>query len=298
MTVKVTVAFLARGRDGGLDAVAAFLESYVRFSAGEPHRLVFLAKGWEGVSGYDRLSEMATSVGGEVINLPDDGYDWGAYFRLAAIAKTEFLCLLNTHSRILRNNWVARLYAQIQRPEIGLVGCSGSWGTIGWTWPLYLHRMRERWHEGRRAKASILAGWVALRYCYSFILNRRYFPDFPNPHIRSNAFMIRTAHLREFALQSRMPTTKRDAHKLESGHKGLSRFIEAKNLGMLLCGADGASHLPDRWADSGIFCCPGQRNLLISDNLTREYEERTPQQKRQLELALWGRILERDGGET
>ena len=103
--------------------------------------------------------------------------------------------------------------------------------------------------------------------------------------------MLRTAHLREFAAQHEMPREKHGAHHLESGHKGLSRFIEAKGLGMLLCGADGLAHPPSSWPEGGVFCCPNQPNLLVSDNVTREYEARTEARKRDLELIFWGRVL-------
>ena len=291
MAADITVAFLARGRDGGLAAVEAFIASYDRHPAGTPHTLVLLAKGWEGVSGRDRLSELAALVGAEVLDLPDDGYDWGAYFRLAAVAKTEFLYLLNTHSRIMKDGWVARLYAQITRPEIGLVGCTASWGTMGWNWAFPLFHIERRWRQDWKIKAIAYAGWVGLRYLAFMISERRHFPNLPSPHIRSNAFMLRTAHLREFAAQNVTPKSKHQAHDLEFGHKGLSRFIEAKGLGLLLCGADGGAHPPSSWPDSGVFCCPKQPNLLVADNVTREYENRTAARKRDLELAFWGRVL-------
>lgn len=291
MTEDITVAFLARGVDGGLDAVEAFFASYERHPAGAPHFLVILAKGWEGVPGRERLGEMAVASGAAVLDLPDDGYDWGAYFRLSAIAQTEYLVLLNTHSRILKDNWLALLHAQIKRPGIGLAGCTGSWGTISWNWALPIFRLRLLWYEKRWVKAIAYAGWVGLRYLFFLLSHRRRFPSFPNPHIRSNAFMLRTAHLREFAAQHEMPRKKHEAHHLECGHKGLSRFIEAKGLGMLLCGADGLAHPPSSWSEGGVFCCPNQPNLLVSDNLTRKYEARTEARKRDLELVFWGRVL-------
>lgn len=291
MELDITVAFLARGHGGGLRAAEAFLESYIRYPAGVSHRLVLLVKGWDGVPGRERLNHLAASVKAEIIDLPDDGYDWGAYFRLAAVAETEFMYLLNTHSRILREDWLALAHAQIKRPEIGLVGCSGSWGTIGWNWPLPIFHIRRRWRAGLWAKAIGFAGWVGVRYGYFLISRRRQFPGFPNPHIRSNAIMLRTAHLREFAAQHKIPATKHEALLLECGSAGLSRFIEAKGLGLLLCGADGSAHAPATWPDSGIFCCPDQPNLLVSDNVTRDYEARSANKKRDLELMFWGRIL-------
>jgi hypothetical protein len=297
MTEDITVAFLARGVDGGLDAVEAFFASYDRHPAGAPHFLVILAKGWEGVPGRERLGKMAVAAGAAVLDLPDDGYDWGAYFRLSAIAQTEYLVLLNTHSRILKDNWLALLDAQIKRPGIGLAGCTGSWGTIGWNWVPPIFHIGRRWRNNKRVKAIGFTVWVGLRYLYFLLSHRRHFPSFPNPHIRSNAFILRTTHMREFAGKHKLPNAKHEAHHLECGHDGLSRFIETKGLGLLLCGADGVGHVPSSWPDSDIFCCPDQPNLLVADNVTSDYANRTQRMKRELELVFWGRTLAPFGDE-
>jgi hypothetical protein len=170
MTEDITVAFLARGVDGGLEAIEAFLASYERHAAGAPHALVILAKAWEGVPGRDRLGELAAAAGAVVLDLPDDGYDWGAYFRLSAIAKTEYLLLLSTHSRILKDDWLALLYEQIKRPGIGLVGCTGSFGTMGWNWVHPIFRLQVHWYKRRLDKVIAYLGWVAVRYFFSCFL--------------------------------------------------------------------------------------------------------------------------------
>ncbi len=52
-----------------------FLASYVAHPAGLPHRLVVQAKGWDGVSGRDRLTGLEREHGASIVDLTDDGFD-------------------------------------------------------------------------------------------------------------------------------------------------------------------------------------------------------------------------------
>lgn len=290
--MSITVAFLARGVEAGLPAVQAFLQSYRAHPAGTPHRLVVLMKGWDGIPGQDEARAMAAEAGAEILDLPDDGFDWGAYFRLADVAETEFLFLLNSHSRILRDNWLAMLLAQAEKPGVGLVGCTGSWASLapslGLYWMPVLDRLRHdhRWlywiAVGLRDGSSIVS--MNLR-------NRWRFKPFPNPHIRSNAFVIRTSLLRDYAKGKGQPVEKGDAHALESGRESLTRYVSGLGLATLVCGADGTGFPPEDWAASGTFACPGQPNLIISDNQTRAYDERSPRLRRDFEPVVWGRFI-------
>jgi hypothetical protein len=289
--MSVTVAFLARGLGTGLPAVEAFFESYKAHPAGAPHRLVLLVKGWEGVPGRDRLNGMAEAVGAELLELPDDGFDWGAYFRLAEVAETEFVLLLNSHSRIQRDNWLGLMLAVMRQPGVGLVGCTGSWGTIGLTWRYYWILAKARWKAGSRIRLIVFVFAAVLVLTGRLLHTFHRFPPHPNPHIRSNAMLLPTASLRDFAARRRVPARKKDAYALESGRRGLTRFVAAQRLATLVCGADGRGYRPTEWVAAETFFTPGQRNLLIADNQTRNYSEGSIVHRRALEALVWGRYL-------
>ena len=92
---------------------------------------------------------------------------------------------------------------------------------------------------------------------------------FPNPHLRSNAFLLRRSLFVEFAAQARFPRTKRDTHRLESGRKGLTRFMQSRGLAPVVVGRDHQAYASAQWIEARTFRTPGQPNLLISDNQTR-----------------------------
>jgi hypothetical protein len=120
------------------------------------------------------------------------------------------------------------------------------------------------------------------------------FPMFPNPHIRSNAMLVRTVLLREFAQARRSPRSKMDAYRLESGRAGLTRFVAVRGLATLVCGSDGLGHPPSEWPAAGTFFTPGQPRLLIADNQTRGYADGVLRHRRRLESSAWGRYLTKD----
>jgi hypothetical protein len=289
--MSVTVAFLARGLDAGLPAVEAFLESYQAHPAGAPHRLVLLVKGWDGVPGRDRLDGMAEAAGAELLELPDDGFDWGAYFRLAEVAKTEFVLLLNSHSRIQHDNWLGLMLAVKRQQGVGLVGCTGSWGTIGPSWRYYWLLGRTRWKKGMRLRLTLFVPAAVLILTGRLLRTFHRFPPHPNPHIRSNAMLLPTALLRDFAACRHVPARKKDAYGLESGRRSLTRFVAAQHLATLVCGADGRGYPPTEWMAAETLFTPGQRQLLIADNQTRNYSEGSIVHRRALEALVWGRHL-------
>ena len=56
----------------------------------------------------------------------------------------------------------------------------------------------------------------------------------------------------------------------------------------MVVGRDGRSYERDRWRESATFRSGGQRNLLIADNRTAQYEQADPAFKRRLEQMAWG----------
>jgi hypothetical protein len=268
------VVYLSRGRDGGRQAAEAFFESYRAHQAGRAHDLIVIAKGWDGIPGLNDVQRWASALSGKMIELPDDGYDLGAYFRLAPQLDDTWLCLLNTHSRIAGDDWLEKLRGAAERHGIGAAGATGSWGTL-----------TPRWH-GPGMTLPGLAAWP-LRFTASIVR----FPRFPNPHLRSNALILRRRLFISFAEAARPPSRKAQAHFLESGRGGLTKFLSRRGLRPVVVGADGRSFAPNDWIASGTFRVPGQPNLLIADNQTETYAAADRRMRRILEFAAWGETL-------
>ena len=294
------VLFLARGVGGGLVATQEFLASYASHRAGLGHDLVILAKGWQ----PGERKHLATLVGphcAHIIDLPDDGFDWGAYMRAAVLLDHDWIVFLNTHSRIEAHDWLLSLRAAAEQPQVGAAGATGSWGALTLAPRLVGLIDRERHpRHGSIRRAIDLSLSLPVRGLRRLPTLRR-FPSFPNPHLRSNAFCIRRTLFLDFVGRApaalRIPGSKHDAYYLENGRGSLTRFLLAEGLVPLVVGRDQRGYPPETWIDSATCNYPGQPNLLISDNLTRAYEAMPLKDRRVREIRAWGRtVSETDGG--
>ncbi|MGH2859113.1 MAG: hypothetical protein ACRDMJ_16685 [Solirubrobacteraceae bacterium] len=244
--------------DAGEGALRGFLKSYAEWDAGAPHRLLII---WSGFQDGDRLATMKESAAGvphDDLELGGRELDLTAYRLAAETASEESVCFVNSYSTILHDGWLALLAAQLTPTGVGLVGATGSHES-----PLSGPRLPLR----RLARSG--------RY-----------PPFPNPHLRTNAFMLR----RDLFLSLRWPraVTKESAWELESGVESLTRQVGARGLETLVVGRDGVGYPSGRWRESATFRAGDQRNLLVADNRTRQYEQAGSRMRRRLERLAWG----------
>jgi len=248
---KKAVCYLARGArsDWRLD-VSRFIDSYQRFYAGEEHRLYVILKGFS--SAVEKAAAVALFEGLEVDYLPQDdaSLDLGAYCLAADAITEEATCFLNTSSEILGERWLSKLSGNLMAADVGLVGATGSFEAFPGPRHLY----------GR----------------------------FPNPHLRTNAFMLITDMLRgRVSLTYGM--SKNDAYEFESGKHGLTNTILASGKEVLVVGRNGRGYGPNWWATSDTFRQGRQMNLLVADNQTRAFMAAPWNEKIRLSYAAWGR---------
>lgn len=277
--------YLARGADGGLSAVEAFFEANRAYPPGCPHELVVIAKGWAGIAGRDDLARLAYTNSARLIDLPDDGFDWGAYMRLAPLLLNTWVCFLNTHSRPCAGGWLNLLKTAVEEagPNIGVVGATASWESLAPVLPPQ--------SLNPRLKHPLFYPLRLVRNTARFLTNIWAFPTFPNPHLRSNAFIVRSQLFVDFADTKKIPRKKRDAAKLESGRTGFSAYLANQGLKALVVGRDGNCYGSDQWANSKTFRVPGQPNLLVADNQTIAYDLANSDSKKILELSAWGKAV-------
>lgn len=228
--VPTALFFLVRGRDAHYEAsYRRFLTSYRRHPAGLAHDLILICKGFEAREAQARVEADFAACASRVIEVADDGFDLGAYRDAAALVPHERVSFLNTHSEILSSDWLLKLTLNLDRPGTGMVGATASFEQ------LRMHRS---------------------------------FPKPPNPHLRSNGFLIeRVLFLR--AIGETPIRSKLDALLIESGPASLTSRVLSENLGVLLVGADARGYPPALWPRSRTFRLGPQDNLLVGDNQTR-----------------------------
>ena len=66
----------------------------------------------------------------QYIDIDDRGFDIQAYLKAAAILPHEFVCFLNSHSRVTSQDWLRKLHAPLLDPGVGLVGATASFESI------------------------------------------------------------------------------------------------------------------------------------------------------------------------
>jgi hypothetical protein len=286
--MSIALVYLARGAGNGLLAAKKFFDAYHAFPAGCQHDLIVISKGWVKIEEQKELERLVEKHAARMIYLPDDGYDWGAYMRLAPTLSQDWICFLNTHSRPRVDGWLNLLWGATKTGDndIGAVGATGSWGTIAqFPWPP---------SPTANLRAFFLLPLLPIRllfHTFWFILKIKHFPIFPNPHIRSNTFIVKREIFLDFVAIHNIPTTKYQSHMLESGRTGLSFFLKNLGLKILVAGADGKVYEPDQWVKSKTFRIPKQENLLVEDNQTIRYEIADTKDKKILETAAWGQTF-------
>lgn len=270
---EVSVFYVARGIDAGLEAVRSFVDAWNEYPPLCHHQLYFLAKGWPIAEQRDEMIFLAEKCGAKLLNVSDFGYDWGAYFQALPSVGTEWICLMNSYSRPQATGWLSLLLNAATTQGNGLAGATGSWESL--------------W--GTRAPTETIK--TSLRRWLRALKNHsswRHFEAFPNPHLRSTGLLLRRSLLESFAGMHPPPRNKLEALRLESGRDGLSRFAQGSGCRLTVVGQDGRFLSSSDWPSSGTFRSYDQRNLLISDNRTRDYAGADAQTRAYLEKLAWG----------
>jgi hypothetical protein len=254
----IAVCYLARGAEPGWeDAIARFLASYQRHAAGCGFHLYVIVKGFPSVAERERAVSMFAPVEHAVIFTGDDTFDIGAYAEAATQLSEPRVCFLNTNSEILSFHWLLKLAWNLDDPEVGLVGATGSYESL-------------------------------------YDLDPR-FPRFPNIHIRSNAFMIDRdlfcSIARQFTFRDKL-----DAFLFESGPDSMTRQVLARGLDARVIASTGQSYSWRLWPRSDTFRQNGQPNLIVGDNQTRHFDALPLAEQRALAQWTWGHYLPMQGG--
>lgn len=276
----ICVIHLARAQND-IKSFADFIDSYRRRQPGIEHKLAVIFKGFTEDDKLDEYRVLLSGLPYQSVFVDDSGFDIGPYFSAAHMFDFEYLCFLNSHSVIVDDGWLGKLFKHIQRDSIGIVGATGSYESMASGLVQSLHTEQQSWQLWKNRLLSIGSGF---RHAVSLEMN---FPSFPNHHIRTNAFMMSRQlmlNIRTWPMRSKM-----DIYRFESGKHSLTRQILSMNLRALVVGRDGEAYEKECWHESDTFRSGTQQNLLVSDNQTRFYSEVDAQTKAILTERTWGR---------
>ena len=277
----ICVVHLVREKNG-IEPLRNFLSTYKRFTAGTDHALVFLLKGFRADRIDEEYDDLLNSVPHQRTFVADWGYDITAYFRATARYAFPYYCFLNSFSEILDDDWLEKFYRAIRQKDVGLVGATGSYQGFNPDW-------EQMPHIG---KVFVRARWKKLLLKVPYLVELRNLgyklsnPGFPNPHLRTNAFLIGRETMS--SLRPRFTLTKRQAYRFESGRRSMTSQVLRMGKTVLVVGKDGVEYKIEKWAGSRTFWEYAQENLLVSDNQTRRYMSSDPCTQEVLNWCAWG----------
>jgi hypothetical protein len=287
MSAAVGVVHLASS-SLGIDPFLRFLRSYRAHDAGVQHDLIVVLNGFRSERVARPFLDGLAELEHEPFGIFPRVSDLTAYRRVADALDQQVLCFLNSRSVVLAEGWLGKLHHHGSRPDVGAAAASGTWEThlTGARTPV---AVEPAWRLPRphRAAAELARRLVLPRY-------ERTFPPFPNPHIRTNAFLVRRDVFR--ALDWPTPRSKFAAHALESGHGGLTRQLEERGLRCVVVGRDGHAYRSEEWPKSATFRSGDQGNLLVGDRRTEEYEQAGRAERERLAELAWGTSVRRASG--
>lgn len=294
---RIGVVHLIR-RKNGLDTFKRFLESYRVHPAGMVHELILIFKGFgseEDAREYDLLLSELTH---RRLYISDSGYDLGAYLKVGRQFDHDYFCFVNSFGRILADNWLAHLCRAVTTAGVGIAGATGSFESFSensrrrdMTLAQLSFSGRLRFmarHIGDAPDFGLgalrLVAWI-LRAAGIWKLTR-FFPGFPNPHIRTNAFIMERNLLA--GLRAGPLWLKFFNFQLESGHQSITKQIAASGLRPVVVGRTGRVYECDQWPNAAIFRQAAQEELLVADNQTEAYANADGAYRAELSRRSWG----------
>ncbi len=253
---SVAVVFLLRWDDATWrEHAVRFMRSYQAFHAGIDHRLYVALKGFETAGGVEEAGRILGGLDHQAIVVPEEGRDIGAYLAISQRLSEARVCFLNSHSEILGGHWLLKLDRNLDQPRVGMVGATGSYESLHALDPV--------------------------------------FPAFPNPHLRTNAFMVDVSLFRDITADVKI-LGRRDAFLFESGQRSMTHRVLSRGLRVLTVGRNGRGYDVDWWPWSNGFRQGGQENLLVGDNQTRNFEILQRPERELMVRQTWGRHGRRD----
>jgi hypothetical protein len=252
-----------------IDNFKKFINKYKYHHSGQKHRLVICFKKFSSKRSILEWKKFLKGIKYTAIidNCKIDGFDFGSYIRVANKYKNKIILFLNSYSYPTVNNWLKLITKHYD--ENTLVGCSASYGSLSSSFFTKYYRIN-----------------ILKRLMYGFA-NLFRFPVFPNPQIRSNAFLIKGSDF----LSLKVPKffkNKIQTSLIESGWSGMTRQFKRRKFRIILASSNGMGFKENNWLNSEVYSFKNQKNLIISDNRTRVYNNLSLKNKKKETKFHWG----------
>ncbi len=272
------VVHLIREKNG-IEPFKLFLNSYFKNKSGIEHDILFVFKKNALNSDLKIYKNLVKEIPHKFLVIEDKGFDIDTYFLVAKKTDYKYYVFLNSFSIIHSQNWLLKMYTYISKYNIGLVGASGSMQSI-----CPNINLKEFLYQKKFFKIKNFFKYVFLLFLYPFLFY--FYGKFPNPHIRTNAFMISRNDFLKIDFGRFL--FKFQTWYFESGRNSLTKQVEKNGKKVVIVGDDFKSYEKKQWEKSNTFWNNDQGNLLISDNQSRKYKYANKELRILFKNSAWG----------
>jgi len=254
----------------GIKFLKNFIKNYEKFPSGFEHELVICFKGFN----KKKLKEWENSIKIGYVKFDDSNqkndFDIGSFLRIAKKYSNRYILFLGTYTKPITRNWLKIFLNHYKKNS--LVGATASYASLS---SMFFNFFFDQHSKFQQIK------W-GLKHLF-------YVKLFPNPHIRTTGFFIKSQDLLNLNFDIDKFTNKINTNYFESGRKGLSRKLIKNGFDLILVNSDNESFKIDEWKKSKTFCMENQEKLIFSDNRTEEYENSSTNEKLKRSKFCWGK---------
>ena len=269
---KPLVAYVAYG-PLGIEHLKKFIKNYEKYESGFEHDLLICFKNF---SDYSKIQEWKKIININFIEFYDreikNDFDIGSYFRIAKKYSDRLIFFLGTYAAPIVRNWLKILINNYEPKSV--LGTMGSYASMpsqffNFYYNQYTKFQQIRWGLYHMIKVKL----------------------FPNPHIRTNGFMISAKDFLSLKYDRNKFVKKIETNYFEGGRFGMSNQLLSKGFKLFIVNSDNKKFDLDDWYKSDTYCLNHQEKLLFTDKRTNEYHLADTSEKKKLTKHTWGKYF-------
>lgn len=271
MTNNLIVVYLCYYKNN-FTHVNNFISNYKKYKSGIKHNLLICFKNLD----HEKIIFLKKKFKKIKYNFVIDNFgdfDIGSYFRLAKKFNEKDLFFIGSYSYPVINNWLKIIYKNFSNNT--LISSAGSYQSL----------TSDAFNNSYRYNKNFIFNFF-LQIIF-FFKNIIYFPIFPNPHVRTNCFLIKAKDLLKYPYKLNY---KRKFHcwQFESGRLSLTNFLKKKRFNIIVVNSDGNIFNKNSWKYSGTYFYKKQKNIIIRDKHTDLFDNSNKKDRLKLEKMVWG----------
>ena len=248
--------------------VKEFCKKYKYYIKNNFYNLVFLIKGNVDCSLILEIKYLLENLNYNLVYISNIGKDIYSYCNWAKLSKNNYCIFFNGHSYPLVDNWISLLSMNVNDTNIGIKGATGSLASHS---SIFLINKNK----------------INLTYYIKYLFLLCLFKKFPNYHIRTNAFCVKTSLINNWFYRI-LSLTKIGCYYVESGRFSLTNRALRKNLTAEIVDMSGVHYDESTASISECFFKGNQNRLIVADNQTDKYMFASTNEKKILNKIVWG----------